>query len=214
MVSQLEALVDESHGHSGILRYQSSGRYSPTGLFRSLGAVSGGRHADRKSFQARRLSALRSSLGAQLAFLAAMEQRLCLFGDRGMVGRQSRNATSGPESTMTRRVKAAAIPDRSPSVRAANGSVSSSVGFAHRLSAAGRRLTGRAARGAGTDGSNRLTVDVKPSVRLVHFSPNRRFSDSGTALLRTLETLGCSHQVAVVPPECSMRNNARICARR
>ena len=79
-------------------------------------------------------------------------------------------------------------------------SVSSSVGFTHGLSAVGRRLTGRAARGAGTEGSSRLTVDIKQSVYLV---PSRRTDAFLTraALPGTLKTLGFSHQVAFVPPD-------------
>jgi hypothetical protein len=46
------------------------------------------------------------------------------------------------------------------------------------------------------------------------FLLNRRFFDNGTALPRTLETLGFSHQVALVPPECSMRKNVKIHATR
>jgi len=67
---------------------------------------------------------------------------------------------TGPRSGLDH-LRAAAIFDRSPSVRAAIRSVSSSVGFAHGLSAVGRHLTGGAARGAGTEGSSRLTVGTE-----------------------------------------------------
>jgi hypothetical protein len=49
-------------GHSGSSVIKVYRYYYPTGLFRGSGGQQG-RRPDRKSFQARRLSALRSSLG-------------------------------------------------------------------------------------------------------------------------------------------------------
>ncbi len=137
VVSQIEEMVDESHGHSGcsVIKVQTATLLPACFV---VWGVSGERQAHRKSFQARRLSALRSSLGCVARI-------------------------SCGDDPSSQRPKSPTIPDWCPGPSPLNQRRWGLL----MASAVGRRLTGGAAV-LGTEGSSRLTADVKQSVYLVH----------------------------------------------
>ena len=99
--------------------------------------------------------------------------------------------------------------DRSPSVRAAIGSVSSSVRFSHGLSGRRTALDRRKARGAGTEGSSRLTVDIKQSVYLVHSRRTDAFLTPWMdSVARDVET--AAHRLLILQPDGAVQDAERF----